>query len=337
MTFNHLVVLAGGVGGARMAHGLAQVVPAQAVHVLVNIGDDFELFGLKICPDLDTVCYTLAGLAAPETGWGRAGETYTVLEAVRALGGPDWFRLGDHDLGTHLARSERLRRGEPLSAITTSFCAAWGIGAQVLPASDDPIPTVVLTRPQPPPAATPEVELAFQDYFVRLRCQPAVSGFRFQGVEHARPAPGVLEALAAAQAIVIAPSNPWVSIDPILAIPGIRPALLACRQNGVPVVAVSPILGGQTVKGPAAKMYAELGIEPSALAVARHYRGLLSGFILDHQDAAQLGALEALGLRVLAADILMRDVADRARLAALVLDFCAGLAARPVLPAGEVS
>jgi len=319
-----LVALAGGVGGARLSHGLAQVTAPQTLTVIVNIGDDFEHFGLTICPDLDTVCYTLGGLSNPETGWGRRAETFQVLETARDLGGSDWFRLGDRDLATHLVRTERLRRGEPLSAITAAFCDAWGIDTRILPASDQPIPTIVLTRDGQPAA-----ELAFQDYFVRLRCQPEVSGFRFEGVAQARPAPGVLEAIQSAAAIVICPSNPWVSVDPILAVPGVRAAVLARRQAGVPVLAVSPILGGHTIKGPAAKMYAELGIQPSPLAVARHYQGLLSAFVLDHQDAHHLPAVQALGMQAFAADILMRDERDRARLAAEVLDICQRRAAAP--------
>lgn len=318
-----LLALAGGVGGARMSHGFAQILPPQSLTVMVNIGDDFEHLGLTICPDLDTVCYTLAGLANPETGWGRSGETYTAMDAARLLGSSDWFRLGDRDLGTHLARTERLRRGEALSAITADFCRAWQVGPRVLPASDDRVPTIVLAQDGP----DLDYELPFQDYFVRLRCQPKVRGFRFEGVEQARPAPGVLESIQSAQAIVICPSNPWVSIDPILSIPGIRTAILARKQAGVPVLAVSPILGGQTVKGPAAKMYAELGLQPSALAVARHYRDLLSGFVLDEQDASQVPDVQALGIQPLAADILMRTVADRARLAQVVLNFCASLSA----------
>ena len=329
---SNLVALAGGVGGARMAHGFARIMAPQQLTVIVNIGDDFDHLGLRICPDLDTVCYTLAGLANPDTGWGRAGETFTALDACRLLGGPDWFRLGDLDLGTHLARTERLRCGESLSAITTSFCQAWGVGPRILPASDDPVPTVVLTRD-----SLEGAELPFQDYFVRLRCQPQVAGFRFQGVDHARPAPGVLESIQSAQAVVICPSNPWVSVDPMLSIPGIREALNNRRQAGVPVVAVSPILGTQTVKGPAAKMFAELGIQPSALAVARHYRDLLSGFVLDDQDAGQVPDILSLGMQALTDNILMPDESGRERLAGVVLDFCASLAVQCTTPPVEAS
>lgn len=306
-----VVVLAGGVGGARFADGVVRALGAERVTVVVNVGDDFDHFGLRVCPDLDTVCYTLAGLENPETGWGRRGETWRVLEAVRQLGGPTWFRLGDLDLATHLERTRRLRRGEPLSRIVADFCRAWGVRARVLPVSDDPIPTRVLTD---------EGELDFQDYFVRRGCAPRVQGFRFEGVEQARPAPGVLEALNAADAVLVAPSNPWVSVDPVLAVPGVRAAL-----QGKVVVGVSPIIGGQAVKGPAAKMFAELGIEPSAVAVAAHYRGVLQGLLIDARDAELAEAVaQALGGgRVAVADTLMTTPARRAEVARAALDLAA--------------
>ncbi len=299
-----IVALAGGVGGAKLADGLAQVLPADDLTVVVNTGDDFEHLGLSISPDLDTVCYTLAGLADPKTGWGRGGESYRALEGVTTLGGPGWFRLGDRDLATHLERTRRLRSGETLSKITRDFCRAWGVGPAVLPMSDQPVHTLVDT--------VHDGELAFQEYFVHRRCEPQVRGFRFVGIESAHPAPGVLDAIQAAGAIVICPSNPWVSIAPILAVAGLRSALQAKT-----VVAVSPILGGQTVKGPAAKMYAELGIQPSALAVARHYRSLLSAFILDRMDRALLGEFS---LPAFAVNTLMKTRADRRRLAQDVLN-----------------
>lgn len=307
-----VVALAGGVGGARLADGLAQALPPEDLTVIVNTGDDFEHLGLYICPDLDTVCYTLAGLANPATGWGRADEAWRALEILEALGGPIWFRLGDGDLGLHLERTRRKQLGQPLSQITQHFCTALGILPRVLPMSDDPVPTWVSTRD--------EGELSFQDYFVRRQCQPQVEGFRFAGAELAQPAPGVLEALQAADRIVICPSNPWVSISPILSIPGIKTAL-----HGRSIVMVSPIIAGQTVKGPAAKMYAELGIQPNALAVARHYTELLAqvfqplGFVMDTQDVDQAGEVEALGMRVLVTNTLMKSAQDRARLAKEVL------------------
>src|SRR5258706_10137420 len=253
-----IVAFAGGVGGAKLADGLAHCLPPENLTIVVNTGDDFEHWGLKICPDLDTVCYTLAGLANPETGWGRADETFNTLEAISRLGGVDWFRLGDRDLATHLERTRRLREGQPLSQVGRDFCRAWNIGPTILPMTDDPVATLVDTVEQG--------ELAFQEYFVHQRCEPRVRGFRFEGIEKAQPAPGVLEAIRQADAVVFCPSNPWVSVDPILQI-------LTFKGEGRRVVAVSPIIGGQTVKGPAAKMFAELGIEPPALAAAKQLRG----------------------------------------------------------------
>lgn len=310
-----VVALAGGVGGARLADGLARAIPGQSLTVIVNVGDDFDHLGLRICPDLDTVCYTLAGLANPATGWGRSDDTFKALETLSELGGPGWFRLGDRDLGLHLERTRRLHAGQSLSQVTHAICQAWQVTAQVLPATDDNAPTWVYTE---------EGELPFQEYFVHRQCRPRVTGFRFQGIENARPAPGVVAALEAAQAVVFCPSNPWVSLDPILAVAGIRPALAQTRDSR-PRVGVSPILGGKTVKGPAAKMYVELGIEPSALSVARHFAGLLDGFVIDHQDASLAGAIEALGLRVLVTQTLMLTPDDRRRLAVEVLEFAAGI------------
>jgi LPPG:FO 2-phospho-L-lactate transferase len=308
-----VVALAGGVGGAKLADGLAQALPPENLTVIVNTGDDFEHLGLKISPDLDTVCYTLAGLANPVTGWGRAGETFNMLESLGKLGGPTWFGLGDHDLATHLERTLRLKNGQSLSQVTRDFCTAWGVGPTVLPMSDDLLSTLV---------ETDQGVLAFQDYFVRRKCEPVVRGFRFDGLEKAAPAPGVLEALQQANLVVICPSNPWVSIDPILALPGIQSSLLGQAL----VIAVSPIIGGKTVKGPAAKMYTELGIEPSALAVARHYgprsgRGLLAGFVLDQVDLELLETVAAEGIQPYATDTFMVSPQDRLRLAQEILSF----------------
>ncbi len=302
-----VVALAGGVGGARLADGLARLLPAEDLTIIVNTGDDFEHLGLSICPDLDTVCYALAGIANPATGWGRADESWQALETLGQLGGPTWFRLGDRDLGMHLERTRRKHLGQTLSQITGHFCRALGIGAQVLPMTNDSTPTWVYTK---------EGELPFQEYFVRRQCQPQVTGFRFSDIEMARPAPGVLVALDAAQRVVICPSNPWVSVDPILAVPGIRSA---AEQRKV--VAISPIIGGQTVKGPAAKMFAELGIQPSARAVAEHYGSLLAGFVLDTLDQDQAIEIERLGIRTFVTDTWMRTVQDRVRLAEEVMRF----------------
>lgn len=304
-----IVAFAGGVGGAKFAHGLAQILPPEDLTVIVNTGDDFEHYGLYICPDLDTVCYTLAGLANPETGWGRRNEKWNAIENASKLGGPGWFRLGDRDLGTHLERTRRLKEGQTLSHITKDFCAAWGIEHTILPMSDQPVRTVV---------ETDEGELAFQEYFVHQRCEPRVKGFRFEGVENAEPAPGACEAIHSAEAVIICPSNPWVSIDPVLRV--LSP-LAKGEGLGVRVVAISPIIGGQTIKGPAAKMYRELGIEPSALAVANHYRGLATGFVLDEIDKQLKGDIMGLSMRILVTNTLMDSHDSRSRLAKDVLSF----------------
>ena len=306
-----MLALAGGVGGAKLADGLARSLPPQDLTVVVNTGDDFQHFGLYISPDLDTVCYTLAGLASTSTGWGREPESWSVMESVAQLGGPLWFRLGDRDLGTHLERTRRMREGQPLSEITHAFCQAWGVLPSVLPMSDDPMSTQVHTS---------QGVLPFQEYFVHLRCEPAVTGFHFEGLDQARPAPGVLAAAEQADAVVICPSNPWVSIAPILGLPGLLPAL---RERLV--VAVSPIIAGQAIKGPAAKMYAELGIQPSAAAVARHYGsqaqgGLLSGFVIDVKDTPQAQAIAETGMAVLVTETLMLSSQHRQELAGKVLD-----------------
>ena len=300
-----IVALAGGVGGAKLAHGLAQILPPEDLTIIVNTGDDFEHLGLTICPDLDTVCYTLAGLANPETGWGRKDETWNVISNIERLGGSNWFRLGDQDIATHLERTRRLKEGKSLSHVTKEFCEAWGIQQTILPMSDSPVRTIV---------DTDEGELAFQEYFVHRHCEPRVKGFRFDGVEAAQPTPGAREAIESAQAVVICPSNPWVSIDPILRV---------LKKINKPVVAVSPIIGGKTVKGPAAKMYAELGIEPSALAVAEHYHNLLTGFVLDSQDRQLSDKFKK--SKILVTDTLMNSSADRARLAMDVLQFIGSL------------
>lgn len=302
-----IVAFAGGVGGAKLAQGLAQVLQPQDLTVVVNTGDDFEHLGLYICPDLDTVCYTLAGLANSETGWGRAGETWNTIANVEKLGGPAWFRLGDSDIATHLERTRRLKEGNSLSQVTKDFCMAWGIAPTVLPMTNSPVRTMV---------DSDEGELAFQEYFVHRRCEPRVKGFRFDGANVAEPAPGVREALESSDAIVFCPSNPWVSIDPILKV---------VKEVKKPVIAVSPIIGGKTVKGPAAKMYSELGIEPSALAVAMHYRTILKGFVLDNEDKEMEDQIKRLGFATLVTNTLMNQLTDRARLANDVLNFIGSL------------
>ncbi len=306
----NVVALAGGVGGAKLAHGLAMVLPAECLTVVVNTGDDFEHLGFHISPDVDTVMYTLAGLANPDTGWGLAGETWSFLEALGRLGGETWFRLGDRDLATHVERRRRLASGQSLTETTEALCAALGVRPAVRPMSDDRLRTVVLTD---------EGALGFQEYFVHRQCRPRVIGFIFNGEGQARPTAQVTGALRAADLIVFCPSNPFVSLEPILRLPGVRD-LVRAR----PAVAVSPIVGGQALKGPAAKMLAELGQDVSAAGVARHYGGLLRGFVLDRIDESQAGPLREQGLRVLATDTVMRTEGDRARLARDVIAFALG-------------
>lgn len=296
-----MTALAGGVGGAKLADGLAMVQPPQDLTVVVNTGDDFVHLGLKICPDLDTVLYTLAGVANPKTGWGRAAETWNVMKSLEELGGPAWFHLGDRDLGLHLYRAHRLANGVPLHQITLELAEGFGVATRILPMSDDTVSTFV---------ATDQGEYPFQEYFVALKWQPKVIGFRFAGAQEAAPAPGVMQAIESADVIVICPSNPWVSIDPILAVPGIRAAL---REK--PVIGVSPLIGGQALKGPAAKMYSDLGMGPSVTAIARHYDDFLTELFIDHQDAGHVNQVRALGVEPLVTGIIMRSVEDRRKLA----------------------
>jgi LPPG:FO 2-phospho-L-lactate transferase len=303
-----IVALAGGVGGAKLAEGLSHLLPASDLTIVVNTGDDFEHLGLYISPDLDTVCYTLAGLADPTKGWGRKNESWNFLDNLTALGGPTWFQIGDKDLATHIERARRLNNSESLSQITDSFCSSWKIGAKIIPMSDSPVRTIVKSN---------EGSLPFQEYFVARRCKPKVSGFHFDGIEDAEPAPGVLSAINHADLIVICPSNPWVSIDPILKLKGFREAL-----DGKKVVAVSPIIQGNTIKGPAAKMYQELGIIPSALAVFKHYTDILSAFVMDDLDSE---LAENISVPVLVTDTIMKNKQDRSNLAKKVVEFCSFL------------
>jgi LPPG:FO 2-phospho-L-lactate transferase len=300
-----IVALAGGVGGAKLAHGLAQILPPEDLTIIVNTGDDFEHLGLYISPDLDTVCYTLAGLANPETGWGRVDETWQTISNIEKLGGPGWFRLGDQDIATHLERTRRMKDGQSLSQITRDFCAAWGIQHTVLPMSDQPVRTIVETN---------EGDLPFQEYFVHRRCEPRVKAFRFDGAGSAEPAPGAREAIRSAGAVILCPSNPWVSIDPILSVLHLLSPVLGPPST----VAVSPIIGGKTVKGPAAKMFAEMGIEPTALAVAEHYKNFLMGFVVDSVDSE---LAKRIRIPTLVTNTLMNSLTDRALLAQDVLHF----------------
>ena len=306
-----VVALAGGVGGAKLVDGLAGVLPPEDLSVIVNTGDDFEHLGLTICPDLDTISYTLAGLANPETGWGRRDESWSFLDTLRTLGGPTWFKLGDRDLALHVERTRRLRAGEPLSAVTRGMCEALGVTVRVLPMTDQPVRTRVQTD---------EGELGFQQYFVERACEPAVRGFRFEGADRAVPAPGVLEALLDADLVVFCPSNPWVSLDPILAIPGIRTAI-----ETRPSIGVSPIVGGKAIRGPAAKMFSELGIEPTALAVAEHFRYLLGALVIDASDGPLAEPIAQLGIQPFVSQTVMLDRSARLALARHVLELAAEL------------
>lgn len=302
-----ITVLAGGVGAARFLDGLCRVVDPADVTVVCNVGDDFEWRGLHVSPDIDTVVYTLAGLEG-EQGWGRRGDSFAMLDELDALGEEPWFRIGDRDVATHVWRSERLRGGEPLSAVTAELARRRGLRFRLLPVTDDPHPTIV---------ATPEGELSFQDYFVRGRASATVTGLRFPGAAEARPAPGVVEAIAEADAVIVAPSNPFVSIDPLLAVPGVREAVEGSR--GVRL-AVSPIVGGEAVKGPAAAIMRSVGHEVSALGVARLYAGLVDVFVLDAVDSALAGAVEALGPRAVVCDTMMTSTERREALARRVLE-----------------
>jgi len=310
-----VLALSGGIGGAKLALGLSRVMPPDQLIVVANTGDDFEHLGLAISPDLDTLTYTLADVSDPERGWGRRDETWTFMAALAALGGETWFQLGDGDLATHVERTRRLAAGEPLSRITDDFCRRLGIAARILPMSEDRVRTRV---------RTPEGWLDFQDYFVRRRCAPEVLELAYDGAARARPHPAFTAALSDARlrAVVICPSNPYLSVDPILALPGVRDALKNCSA---PVIAVSPIIGGRAVKGPTAKMMRELGLPVTAAAVAQHYAGLIDLFVVDHSE----GEISLPNMRVAKASILMSTLVDREALAKAVLEFAADLRAEP--------
>jgi len=298
-----VTVLSGGVGGARFLRGVVDAVDPADVTAIVNVGDDLEVLGLSVSPDLDSVVYTLAGLSDEERGWGRADETWNALATVEALGGDAWFRLGDRDLGLHLARTRALRAGEPLSAVTARLAAALGLEATILPATDDPVRTWL---------DTPNGSFDFQHWFVARAHRDPVDRVRFEGAADARPAPGVLEALHEADLILVAPSNPYVSIAPILAVARIRSAL---ERRRVPCVAVSPLIGGKAVKGPAADMLARLEGGTTPAHVAQCYAGLIDALVVDEADAAR-----DVGVRTIVTKTLMRDAASRRALAEAALD-----------------
>ncbi len=309
-----ICVVCGGVGAARMLAGLVQVADPSSIVAVVNTGDDTELHGLSISPDLDTITYTLAGAVNPETGWGLAGESWQAMSALERLGGADrtWFRLGDRDLATHLYRTGRLREGAALSEVTAELAAAFGLPVRLLPMSDDPVRTVL---------GTAGGELSFQEYFVKHRHAVAVQAVRFEGAEAARPAPGVLEAIEQATAIVLAPSNPVVSIGPVLAVPGVAEALAARRAD---VVGVSPIVGGAALKGPADRLLVELGGEASAAGVARLLSGVLGTLVIDEVDRHLAVEVESAGVRAIVTDTVMSTPARARRLAEAVLAAPAG-------------
>jgi LPPG:FO 2-phospho-L-lactate transferase len=295
-----ITAIAGGVGAAKMLRGLVPAVAPQQVTAIVNTGDDTVVHALHVSPDLDTVAYTLSGRSDDERGWGLAGETWSAMEALEALGGETWFRLGDRDLATHLYRTERLSDGATLSEVTAELCTAMGVPARLIPMTDDPVRTR-LTLADGPDA---ELEVAFQDYFVRLRHEVPVTSVRFDGAEISRPAPGVIEAIEDAEAVIICPSNPIISIGPILAVPGIAEALRSRRES---VVAVSPIVAGAALKGPADHLMAELGHEPSVVGVARIYADFASNLLIDDADAARAGDVESAGMRCVVTATVMSD------------------------------
>ena len=307
--------LAGGVGGAKLSAGLQDALAPGDLSVVVNTADDFDPWGLRVCPDLDTVMYTLAGVANPETGWGLAGESFAFLEALAGYGEDAWFKLGDRDLATHVLRTQKLREGETLTGATESLARALGVPGRILPMCDEKVSTML---------KTPAGLLEFQEYFVRRRQRDEVLGVDLVGIEDARPTGAVLEAVSRADVIVFCPSNPVVSLGPILSVPGMRDALAAATA---PRVAVSPIVGGKALRGPADRMLHSLGHEVSSAGVAALYEGLLDGMVVDRADEGQRGEIEGLGMRVLATDAVMHDTPDRVRLAREVLGFGAGLAA----------
>ncbi|MFI8261652.1 MULTISPECIES: 2-phospho-L-lactate transferase [unclassified Streptomyces] len=310
-----IVVLAGGIGGARFLRGLQAAVPDADITVIGNTGDDIHLFGLKVCPDLDTVMYTLGGGINEDQGWGRTEESFTVKEELAAYGvGPDWFGLGDRDFATHIVRTQMLGAGYPLSAVTEALCDRWQPGVRLLPMSDDRVEThVAITDPE-----TGERRVVhFQEYWVRLRASLDAEAVVPVGAEQAKPAPGVLEAIAAADLIVFPPSNPVVSVGTILAVPGIREAVAAA---GAPVVGLSPIVGGAPVRGMADKVLAAVGVESTAAAVARHYGAeLLDGWLVDTSDADAVAEVEAAGIACRAVPLMMTDLAATAEMARAAL------------------
>jgi LPPG:FO 2-phospho-L-lactate transferase len=303
-----ITALAGGVGASKFLLGLASVMPPENITIIANTGDDIELFGLRICPDIDTVTYTLAGVINEETGWGLKGDTFECLQWLARYGGTSWFNIGDRDLATHISRTNQLRGGGSLSAVTDAIRRSLGVRSKILPMTDAYTPTQVVTD---------EGAMHFQEYFVRRRCEPRVREIHFDNIESAEPAPGVISAILEANAVIICPSNPFISIGPILAVPGVRDAL---RETPATVAAITPIIGGKALKGPAADMLRDLGHAASATSVAELYNDLLDVFILDERDAKTSAAIQALGMRVFCTDTIMKTLDDKQRLAHWVLE-----------------
>jgi LPPG:FO 2-phospho-L-lactate transferase len=302
------VALSGGIGGAKLSLGLAHLLGSRLT-LIANTGDDFEHLGLYVSPDVDTTLYTLGGIVNSETGWGRSDETWNFMQAIAQLGGPTWFNLGDRDLATHVERTRRLRDGESLTAITEHLAARFGVAARILPMSDDPVRTIVESA-----AGT----LAFQEYFVRDRCQPSVQALRYEGAAAARLSPQVRDALCAPDlaGIIVCPSNPWLSIDPILAVPGMREAI---KASGVPVIAVSPIISGRALKGPTAKIMIELRFAASVQTIAEHYAGIIDAIVVDQVDAV---AAKTIDVPASATNTVMHAFDDKVRLAGHCLELC---------------
>ena len=306
-----IVALAGGIGASKLLLGLDRVMDPGELTVIVNTGDDIVLHGLSISPDMDIVTYTLAGLVNPDTGWGFRDETFRAMGQLAIYGRPEWFHLGDRDLATHIHRTAMLREGVPLSEVADSIRKALGVMARILPMSDQPVPTII---------ETDQGRLHFQQYLVQRRAEPTVQAISFDGIERARPAPGVLEALEGTHCIVICPSNPLISIGPILAVPGVREALRKRRNH---VVAVCPIVGGKSLKGPSDKMLAQLGHDASALGVARMYQDVCGTMVIDPIDSAQNRAIQSLGVDVVIHPTVMRNLEDKELLARRIMQFTA--------------
>jgi len=304
-----ILALAGGVGGAKFAYGLYHSLDPHDLTIIVNTADDFYYYGLYISPDVDTVCYTISKQASYETGWGLSGESWVVMENLKSLHGPGWFNLGDRDLATHLERTRRMQLGESLSKITSDFCQYWGIQSKIIPMSDNPVQSIVST--------VEFGDIPFQEYFVKYHHTPKTKGYSFKGIEKALPNPKFVQAIHDSDWVIICPSNPYVSVQPILSLNGIREALI-----GKSVISISPIIGGKAIKGPAANMFKDQGIEPSAFAVAKFYESILTAMVIDDQDQDQKLLIDQIGIICLTTNIYMQSTNDRIRLAEEVIQYC---------------